>query len=302
MRQKRSGFLGLAILSVILVVSGIAPVHAYSRQVNWYGNGVNSGEGFNFKTEICGIENGAPVDGAYIYWVLTASKANFADIDFDGAGIGTAVLMEKKGKGAFHKIQTFTGSLVEPTSVFATHDGPIDKKANLVVSHGCLGTEPELDGLIIQYRPADLIDDAVDYCTNGIVFEGKASNVCSFSPAVTLTGNDYTSGPAFPNSLEYNIPLSTLNSQNSTTGYFNIAVTAPASLPVGSIVGPGVGMTCLQRSGPVLYGSLTGALAVDWTGGGVREGIQYYYWWYSGCSLDIGVSKAYFYAYMGITP
>lgn len=114
-----------------------ATVSAYSNSNMWVGHGTHEVDSIlTFDTELCGIENGAPVDGPYIYWVLTASKASNADITIDAAGAET---MTKRGKGSFHYLQTFAGDFAAPTSATATYDGSIDKKVNLTIGQVCTG-------------------------------------------------------------------------------------------------------------------------------------------------------------------
>jgi hypothetical protein len=93
----------------------------------WQGNGLASSNPFRVETEICGIENGAPVDGPYLLWILTARRATAAVISING----TQYDMTQRGAGSFRYVQA--GS-VRPRVVFATHNGTM---GNLVISHGC---------------------------------------------------------------------------------------------------------------------------------------------------------------------
>ena len=131
--MKRWIISGLMIAMAATAVQA-APASAYSNTKDWVGHGTHEVDSeFTLDTEICGIENGAPVDGPYIYWVLTASRANNAHIDIDGNG---AVAMTKMGKGSFHYLQEMV-TWEEPSSATATYDGSADKKVNLTVGHGC---------------------------------------------------------------------------------------------------------------------------------------------------------------------
>lgn len=94
-----------------------------------------------------------------------------------------------------------------------------------------------------------------------------------------------------------NIPLSTLTSQNATTGTFSVTVQAPAdpTLLVGLKIGPGVGITCTQRVEAPRVGTVNGNLSGDWTGAGSLNGVPQRNYWYAGCSLNSGVTYAEFY-------
>lgn len=105
----------------------------YSNVVIYSGQGITAGEtGYQLNTELCGVENGAEVDGPYLLWVLTATKASNADIT--GAW-GTAD-MTHKATGAFKYVSSWydLGSL--PGFARASYDGPATN-AQLVISHGC---------------------------------------------------------------------------------------------------------------------------------------------------------------------
>jgi hypothetical protein len=111
-----------------------APASAHSNSRNWVGHGTHEVDSeFTLDTEICGIENGAPVEGPYISWVLTASRATNADITIDG---GSTESMVKSGNGSFHYLQDMD-TWAEPSSVTATFDGSDTKRVNLTLGHGC---------------------------------------------------------------------------------------------------------------------------------------------------------------------
>ena len=108
----------------------------YANVVYYTGQGL-SADGFgsynNLKTELCGVENGAEVDGPYLLWVLTATAADHANIT---GPWGTAE-MTKKGNGGFHYVSGWSDpSTLFPEVVFATYDGRV-KNVQLVISHGC---------------------------------------------------------------------------------------------------------------------------------------------------------------------
>lgn len=147
---------------------------------------------------------------------------------------------------------------------------------------------PSADGLTLVFSP-DTVNTTVGqylwYCANG-----QSANVCASGQTVQLT-----------TAQDHNIPLATLNTQNATTGTFNVTVKAPApsALLPGYKIGPGVGITCLQRSGGPKTGTANGALSTDWTGAGQGtyngQTVYFYNYWYTGCSLDNNVSAAEFY-------
>jgi len=151
-------------VSLASVMTIASPGQAYGNSVNWLGNGVDDDETFEFDSEICGVENGAPVDGPYVYWVLTASKASAADIEIDGLDFNETGNMDKKGKGSFHYLQQFDAEFVVPTSAFATYNGPNDKKVNLVISHGCGdGEDPGTDCSVFNGLTPPTFDLYWDY-------------------------------------------------------------------------------------------------------------------------------------------
>ena len=93
---------------------------------------VYSGQGLPL-TEVCGVANGAEVDGPYLLWILTANKASSATI----TGPWDSAAMVRSGKsGTFKYVSTWydPGTLIG--TVTAAYDGDL-KNAQLVISHGC---------------------------------------------------------------------------------------------------------------------------------------------------------------------
>ncbi len=88
--------------------------------------------GYDLRTEICGVENGADAEGPYLLWVLTASKATNADI----TGPWGTASMTKFGNGTFKYISAWYDPSTLPNNVSASYDG-IRTNAQLVISHGC---------------------------------------------------------------------------------------------------------------------------------------------------------------------
>ena len=72
-------------LGLMLAVAGAVPSFAYGNSATWQGNGASIQSGNLIPSDQqCGASGDAPQN--YLYWVLTASRANNADIDFDRAG------------------------------------------------------------------------------------------------------------------------------------------------------------------------------------------------------------------------
>jgi hypothetical protein len=101
-----------------------------------------------------------------------------------------------------------------------------------------------------------------------------------------------------PGQLDYFIPTAELVSENAGTGYFNISVKSLRPPNAGSRIGPGVGITCLQRATTTITGTADGVVSGDWTG----AGLPWYNLWYTGCSLDSGVDSATFHAFSADAP
>jgi hypothetical protein len=94
---------------------------AYGNSVPYKGQGLlaDGFGGYDLVTELCGVANGADVDGPYLLWVLTATGANNADIT---GPWGTAA-MTKYGNGTFKYISGWYDPDTLPGNVTATYDG-----------------------------------------------------------------------------------------------------------------------------------------------------------------------------------
>lgn len=126
---KRVGLLA----AMLALVAGAA--FAYTNSVSYSGQGLiaDGFGGYDLQTEICGVANGADVDGPYLLWVLTATGASAADIT---GPWGTAA-MTKYGNGTFKYVSGwYDPSTLAPGAVVATYNGKA-KNAQLVISHGC---------------------------------------------------------------------------------------------------------------------------------------------------------------------
>ncbi len=88
--------------------------------------------GYDLQTELCGVANGAEVDGPYLLWILTANKASQADIT---GPWGTAA-MTKFANGTFKYVSAWYDPQTLPGHVSASYNGAA-KNAQLVISHGC---------------------------------------------------------------------------------------------------------------------------------------------------------------------
>jgi hypothetical protein len=107
--------------------------HAYTNVVTYTGQGTYADDfGSHLNTELCGVANGAEVDGPYLLWVLTATQANNADI----TGPWGPADMARKGTGAFKYVSTWYDLATLPGNVIGSYDGPATH-AQLVISHGC---------------------------------------------------------------------------------------------------------------------------------------------------------------------
>lgn len=132
MKNKFSIALSFALIMVL--VAGVVPAFAYSNSVTYSGQGLTADGfgGYDLNTELCGVANGAEVDGPYLLWVLTATGAKNADIT---GPWGTAA-MTKTSNGTFKYVSGWYDPSTLPGNVTATYDGKA-RNAQLVISHGC---------------------------------------------------------------------------------------------------------------------------------------------------------------------
>jgi len=125
---------GMVVLVLALLAFNIMPAFAYANSVSYRGQGLlaDGFGGYDLATELCGVANGAEVDGPYLLWVLTATKSDNADIT---GPWGTATMI-KFGNGTFKYVSAWYDPSTLPGTVSATYDGNT-KNAQLVISHGC---------------------------------------------------------------------------------------------------------------------------------------------------------------------
>jgi hypothetical protein len=136
MRQFRNKWLILLTMVAAFAFAGtVAAAGLYPNSVTYTGQGLiaDGFGGYDLQLEICGVANGADIEGPYLLWVLTATGAAKADIS---GPWGTAA-MTKSGGGTFKYISGWYGpSTLVPHVVSATYDGKA-KNAQLTISHGC---------------------------------------------------------------------------------------------------------------------------------------------------------------------
>jgi len=123
---------------MVLAIAALAlaaPAMAYDNFVPYSAQGMTADGfgGYDLTTELCGLANGADVDGPYILWILTATGANNADIT---GPWGTAPMF-KVSNGTFKYISAWWDpSTLFPGTVTASYDAKA-KNAQLTISHGC---------------------------------------------------------------------------------------------------------------------------------------------------------------------
>lgn len=126
------------ILAVGLAMAATAPAWAAKNpstsSVTYSGQGLiaDGFGGYDLTTELCGVANGAEVDGPYLLWIVTATKSTTATIT---GPWGTAA-MTKFANGTFKYVSAWYPPNTLTGAVSATYDGG-SKNAQLVVSHGC---------------------------------------------------------------------------------------------------------------------------------------------------------------------
>ncbi len=131
--MKKVSHVLLLSLALLLVIA--LPAMAYANRVDYRGQGLMKDDfgGYDLEEELCGIENGAEVDGPYLLWVLTATKSSNADIT---GPWGTAEMTKFGKNGVFKYVSAWYDPDTLIGEVYATYDGAA-KNAQLVISHGC---------------------------------------------------------------------------------------------------------------------------------------------------------------------
>jgi hypothetical protein len=122
------------LVTIVAVLAMAASVASAASTVNYTGQGLRADGfgGYDLNKEICGVENGADVDGPYLLWVFTAQGGS--NVTITGPW-GTAA-MTQSGGGTFKYVSGWYDPATLPGNVTASYDGKV-KNAQLVVSHGC---------------------------------------------------------------------------------------------------------------------------------------------------------------------
>jgi hypothetical protein len=123
----------LALLATaLLLVAGAGAAQA-AGNVTYKGQGLTyDGTTWSVNNELCGIDEGAEVDGPYLLWILTATKSQNATIT-----IGTNTYdMKKTSNGTFKYVGDWVSPGTLVGNVSATYDGN-DRNPQLTISHGC---------------------------------------------------------------------------------------------------------------------------------------------------------------------
>ena len=105
------------------------------RPVIYSGQGLTADGfgGYDLNKELCGVENGAEVDGPYLLWVLTAAGATSATIS---GPWGANAPMTQAANGAFKYVSGFYSLASLIGNVSAAYVGTT-RNVQLVISHGC---------------------------------------------------------------------------------------------------------------------------------------------------------------------
>lgn len=121
-------------IAVMLILVLSTSAFAYANSVTYRGQGLMADGfgGYDLQTELCGVANGAEVDGPYLLWVLTATRSDNADI----TGPWGTAQMTKFGNGVFKYVSGWYDPSTLVGNVTATYDGNA-KNVQLVISHGC---------------------------------------------------------------------------------------------------------------------------------------------------------------------
>jgi hypothetical protein len=192
--------LGIAVVASI--TTGVTMARAFANSVTYTGQGAiaDGFGGYALQTELCGVANGAEVDGPYLLWVLTATGATKADIT-GAPGTSGTVAMTKFGNGTFKYVSAYAspGTLV-PNKVVATYDGKA-KNVQLVISHGC---RPFSDGAwcspgfwrnatagawaVVGKSPTDLFNNNVYDVWYGATFAANPTLATVLGDAPTYSG------------------------------------------------------------------------------------------------------------------
>jgi hypothetical protein len=140
----------IAALSALVLVGcvdspvGLAPEGALEKRMGtmssgepiaYTGQGTEIVEGVRvLQTEVCGMENGAEVDGPYILWILTANGPESATIS---GPWGTEPMVNSGGN--FKYVSNYYDPATLVNEVSATYTGEVRGQVQLVIGQGCAG-------------------------------------------------------------------------------------------------------------------------------------------------------------------
>jgi hypothetical protein len=208
-----------------------------SNTVSYIGQGLYKdldGSWF-LNRELCGVANGADVDGPYLLWVLTATGATSATITFATGGVEDGVhAMTKTGNGTFKYVSAWLEpNSLTPNKVTATYTGNV-KNSQLVISHGC--------------RPFNTV---AAWCSPG--FWGHVD-----AAGFALIGVD-------PNVQTFNVNVFAPYATSDSTG-FNGFTADPSLLTVLTTIGSTYKQNSADYTFPNSLGTLVGANAFNATG------------------------------------
>jgi hypothetical protein len=193
----------LCTLTAAVLAGGIG-VFAYANSASYSGQGLiaDGFGGYDLATEICGVANGAEVNGPYLLWILTATGAGNANIT---GPWGTAP-MTKTANGTFKYTSAWYSPATLPGNVSATYDGKA-KNAQLTISHGCRPFTHGAwcsPGFWRNARPGAYTLIGVDPAAakfNGTVIPGFYDTPFAIDPSlsdVLSTPNIYSGAPSGP--------------------------------------------------------------------------------------------------------
>jgi hypothetical protein len=141
---KSKWFFALAMLATVAVINAPTDARAGAGAISWTGQGVECDE-FGIcvlKDELCGVANGADVDGPYLLWVLTGQNITGATITISGCGTEVGGTMTQGGNnGSWKYISDYCDPTKVQASVTYNYTGRAPANPQLVISHGCKPAE-----------------------------------------------------------------------------------------------------------------------------------------------------------------
>jgi hypothetical protein len=239
--RKLISISALAIAVLALVPAVALAAGPYANSASYTGQGLNSNPdgfgGYDLNDEICGVENGADVDGPYLLFVMTATGAKNADITFSGdaatgADAGTHA-MTKSGGGTFKYIAEWHDPDTLPGNVSGTYDGKA-KNVQLVVSHGCRPVNPDKPAwcspgywrnaedaawALTGHARTDLFNATVYDGFYGATFAADPTLGSGTESVLTKSGGTYKGAGVSGTDPRTQAPFAALNAFNATGAY-----------------------------------------------------------------------------------